>query len=65
MKQTNQGDSARNQTDRDQQRKSDNTQSGARNESMGQQNRQDKKNHSGKHGSDQTSWQNEKKEGKK
>jgi hypothetical protein len=65
MKQTNQGDSGRNQTERDQQRKTGNAQAGDRNESMSQQNRQGKKDHSGKHGSDQSNWQSEKKENKK
>ena len=65
MKHTNQGDSGRNQTDRDQQRKSNNAQAGDRNVSMEQQNKQGKKDHSGKHGSDQSNWQSEKKENKK
>jgi hypothetical protein len=65
MKHTNQEDSGMNQTERDQQRKANNAQAGERNESMGQQKRQGKKDHSGKHGSDQSNWQSEKKESKK
>jgi len=65
MKHTNQDDSGRNQTERDQQRKGNNAQTGDRNESMGQQNKQGKKDHSGKQGSDQSNWQSEKKENKK
>ena len=65
MKHTNQGDSGRNQTVRDQHRKSNNAQAGDRNVSMEQQNKQGKKDHSGKHGSDQSNWQSEKKENKK
>ncbi len=65
MKHTNQGDSGRNQTEREQQRKAGNAQAGDRNESMDQQNRQGKKDTSGKHGSGQSEWQNEKKENKK
>ncbi len=65
MKHTNQGDSGRNQTERDQQRKSNNAQTGDRNESMDQQNKQGKKDHSGKHGTDQSNWQSEKKENKR
>jgi hypothetical protein len=65
MKHTNQEDSGRNQTERDQQRKANNAQAGDRNESMGHQNRQGKKDHSGKHGSDQSNWQSEKKENRK
>jgi hypothetical protein len=65
MKHTNQEDSGRNQTERDQQRKTNNTQAGDRNESMGHQNRQGKKDHSGKHGSDSSNWQSDKKDNKK
>jgi hypothetical protein len=65
MKHTNQEDSGRNQTERDQQRKANNTQAGDRNESMGHQNGQGKKDHSGKHGSDPSSRQSEKKDNKK
>ena len=65
MKHTNQGDSGRNQTERDQQEKASNAQAGNKNEPMGQQNKQGKKDHSGKHGSDQSNWQSEKKENKK
>jgi len=65
MKHTNQEDSGRKQAGGDQQRKSNNAQAGDRNESMSQQNRQGKKDHSGKHGSDQSNWQSEKKDNKK
>ncbi len=65
MKHTNQENSDRNQTERDQQRKANNTQAGDRNDSMGQQNRQGKKDHSGKHQSDPSNWPNEKKDSKK
>jgi hypothetical protein len=65
MKHTNQEDSGRNQTERDQQRKANNTHAGDRNESMNQQNKQGKKDHSGKHGNDPSNWQSEKKDNKK
>jgi hypothetical protein len=65
MKHTNQEDSGRNQTERDQQRKANNTHAGDRNESMNQQNKQGKKDHSGKHGGDPSNWQSEKKNNKK
>jgi len=65
MKHTNQGDSGRNQTERDQQRKANNTQAGDSNDSMGQHNRQGKKDHSGKHQIDPSNWPNEKKDSKK
>ena len=62
MKHTNQGDSGRNQTDKDQHRKA---QAGNQGESMSQQNKQGKKDHSGKHGNDQSDWQSNKKENKR
>ena len=65
MKHTNQGDSGRNQTEKDHQRKSNNAQAGGRNESMDQQNKQEKKDHTGKHGNDQSNPQSEKKENKR
>jgi hypothetical protein len=65
MKHTNQGDSGRNQMERDQQKKAGNTHAGARNEPMSQQNKQGKKDHSGKHGSEQSNWQSDQKENKK
>ena len=65
MKHTNQGNSGRNQMEKDQQRKANNVQAGDRNEPVSQQNKQGKKDHSGKHGSDQSNWQNDKKEYKK
>ena len=61
---TNQGDSGRNQTEIVQHRIANNAQVGDRNESMGQQNKQGKKDPSGKHGSDPSNWQSEKKENK-
>jgi hypothetical protein len=51
--------------EKDQQRKANNAQAGDRNEPVSQQNKQGKKDHSGKHGSDQSNWQNDKKEYKK
>ena len=65
MKHTNQGDSSKNQTERDQQKKVQNAQAGSRNDPMDQQNKQGGKEHSAKHGSDQSNWQNERKENKK
>jgi hypothetical protein len=65
MKHSNQEDSNRNQMERDQQRKANSARAGDKNESMDQQNRQGKKDYSGKHGSDQSNWQNEKKENRK
>ena len=65
MKHTNQEDSGRNQMEKDQQIKTNSARAGNKNESMDQQNRQGKKDHSGKHGSDQSNWQNEKKENRK
>ena len=65
MKHTNQGDSGKNQMDKDQQKKAHNAQAGERNDSTDQQNKQGGKDHSGKHGSDQSNWQNDKKENKR
>lgn len=65
MKHTNQGDPSKNQTERDQQKKTQNAQGRDRNEPMDQQNKQGGKDHSAKHGSDQSNWQNERKENKR
>jgi hypothetical protein len=65
MKHTNQGDSSKNQTERDQQKKAQNAQNRDRNDSMDQQNKQGEKGHSPKHGNDQSNWQNDRKENKR